>query len=433
MFLNKFFGNTISKNKTVLLITATITGFTLLILYISYDYSRYLNDMEVTLLEEEVESQKMQINSELMELARSRTRITSKIIDIDDVFEQDELNMELETYANRFANLRQSLVKLPLSTEELSIINSHNKIVPVILPAQRTAVELAMKNSPADRKQAKQIFYDIVLPGQGEMITSFGRLITIEKQRITDLIEQARDSMYAMKQRNNIIIIMILTFAIPVSAIVILRIRNTQNALRRSHQRLEESHHDLELKVTERTKELSKLNEHLQFASENDELTKIYNRRKFNAFIKEEYERTNRANSQFSIILIDVDFFKQYNDNYGHQEGDRCLTTVAKTMKECLVRSTDFIARYGGEEFVIILPSTDLEGGKKVAEHIRQRIVNMKIPHQYSTISPYITVSLGLTAYRAGDSLNIDGILKKTDECLYNAKSKSRNTVVSLA
>jgi diguanylate cyclase (GGDEF)-like protein len=431
MFLKKNFGNTISRNKTVFLITATITGFTLLILYISYDYSRYLNDMEVTLLEEEVESQKMQINSELMELARSRTRITSKIIDIDDVFLQDELNMELETYANRFASLRESLLKLSLSTEELSIINSHNKIVPVILPAQRSAVELAMNNSPADRKQAKQIFYDIVLPGQGEMITSFGQLIAIEKQRITYLIEQARDSMYDMKQRNNIIIVMILAFAIPVSVIVILRIRNTQNALRHSHQRLEESHHDLELKVVERTKELSELNEHLQFASENDELTMIFNRRKFNAFIKEEYERTNRANSQFSIIFIDIDFFKQYNDHYGHQEGDRCLTAVAKTMKECLPRRTDFIARYGGEEFVIILPSTDLEGGKKVAEHIRQGIVKMKIAHEYSTIAPYITVSLGLTAYRAKDSLNIDGILKKTDECLYNAKSKGRNTVVS--
>ena len=433
MFLNKFSGNAASSNKTVFLITATITGFTLIILYISYDHSRYLKDMEVTLLEEEVESQKMQINSELMELARSRTRITSKIIDIDDVFEQDELNMELETYANRFSSLRQSLLKLPLSTEELSIIHSHNKIVPVILPAQRTAVELAMKNSPADRKQAKQIFYDIVLPGQGEMITSFGRLIAIEKQRITDLIGQARESMHAMKQRNNIIMIMILVFATPVSAIIILRIRNTQNALRHSHQKLEESHHDLELKVVERTKRLSELNTHLQFASENDELTKIYNRRKFNAFLKEEYERTNRARSQFSIILIDIDFFKQYNDHYGHQEGDRCLTAVAKTMKQCLPRSTDFIARYGGEEFVVILPSTDLGGGKKVAEHIRQCILNMKIPHQYSTISAYITVSLGLTAYRAGDSLNIDGILKKTDEFLYNAKSKGRNTVVSLA
>lgn len=431
MRLKKLSGNTFSRNKTVFLITSTITGFTLLILYISYDYSRYLNDMEVTLLEEEIESQKMQINSELMELARSRTRITSKIIDIDDVFEQDELNMELETYANRFANLRQSLLELPLSTEELSIISSHNKIVPVILPAQRTAVELAMNNSPADRMQAKQVFYDLVLPGQGEMITSFGQLIAIEKQRITELIGQARDSMHAMKQRNNIIMIMILAFAIPASAIVILRIRNTQNALRHSHQRLEESHHDLELKVAERTKKLSELNEHLQFASENDELTKIYNRRKFNAFLKEEYERSNRANSQFSIILIDIDFFKQYNDHYGHQEGDRCLATVAKTMKECLPRSTDFIARYGGEEFVVILPSTDLEGGKKVAEHIRQCIVNMKIPHEHSSISPFITASLGLTAHRAKDSLDIDGILKKTDECLYNAKAKGRNTVVS--
>ena len=433
MLANKALTGTFTKNRIVSLITITISGFIVLALFISYDYSRYFIDMEEMLLEEEVESQKMLINSELMELARSRTRITSKIIDIDDVFEQDELNMELETYASRFAKLRQALTELPLNPEERDIINSHNEIVPVILPAQRSAVELAMNQTPADNKKAKQIFYDVVLPGQGEMIASFGQLIAIEQQRIAELTKQASASIQTMKQLNNVIMITILAIAIPVSITVVLRIRKIQRTLRSTLQRLESSHRNLEQKVEQRTRELSELNQHLQTVSENDELTNIYNRRKFNVFMKEEYDRTNRFDSQFSIILIDIDYFKQYNDHYGHLEGDRCLAAVAAEMKTCLPRATDFIARYGGEEFVVVLPSTDLEGGRIVAEQIRQRILDLEIPHECSNILPHITISLGLTVYQARDPITIDDTLRKADECLYTAKANGRNAVVMAA
>lgn len=433
MFISNNLRNIISNNRIVSLITITITGFIFLVLFISYDYSRYLNDMEAILLEQETESQKMRINSELMELARSRTRITSKIIDLDDVFEQDELNLELENLANRFAQLRQSLLQQPLDSEEHKIIDSHNKIVPVILPAQRYSVELAMNQSADDSKKAKQIFYDVVLPGQGEMIISFGRLITIEQQRIANLSAQARSSMHTMKRRNQALMITILAFAIPISIFIILRIRKIQRALRLSHHKLRKSHSELEMKVDERTRELSNLNQHLQEVSENDALTKIYNRRRFNVFMQEEYDRTNRSGSDLSIIMIDIDFFKQFNDHYGHQEGDRCLTAVAAAMKACLPRSHDFIARYGGEEFVVVLPSTDLEGGRKVAEQIRQCIIDLAIPHECSSIVPHITISLGLTTYNAEQSSSIEDILREADEYLYIAKSKGRNTVAAAA
>ena len=108
-------------------------------------------------------------------------------------------------------------------------------------------------------------------------------------------------------------------------------------------------------------------------------------------------------------------------------------SAVATAMKECLPRSTDFIARYGGEEFIAVLPSTDIEGGKKVSEQIRQCIVDLEIPHECSQIEPHITISLGLTTYGADSSLSIDDILRKADECLYIAKSKGRNKVVLLA
>lgn len=390
-----------------------------------YNYSIQLNKIERVLQEEEIESQKMRINSELMELARSRTRLASQIIDTSDVFEQDELNMQLEEHAGQFAQLRQTLLKLPLTVDERSILNTHNIIVPVILPAQRTAVELAMQQTEDANARSQKILYEIVLPGQGKLVTSFGDLITIEQQRITELTNKTLTSLLIEKQQTTILVATMIIIATMFSIIVILRIRKIQQDLNLSHK-------NLELKVEERTRELSRLNQKLKDASEHDELTNLYNRRKFNIFLENEYERTNRLNSKFALIMIDIDYFKQYNDHYGHQEGDHCLTQVASIMSMCLPRSIDFIARYGGEEFVVILPSTDIEGAKIVAEHIRKSVYDKKIQHENSDIEKYVTVSLGLTIYNEKDTSSIEDIIESADQCLYTAKLKGRNRIVSM-
>lgn len=421
-----------SKSSSIVSMSIfTVLGFLSLVFFISYTYNDFLNQLEVVLSEEEIESKKMKINSELMELARSRTRITLEIIDTEDYFKKDDLNIQLDSYAGRFSSLRSKLLALPLSDEEQSIIKSNDLIISKILPEQRTAVELSMTGSEESKLRAKNILYDVVLPGQEKLIKSFGRLVAIEQNKITSLTENSNSSLVSIKKRNIQAVTVVVIIASILSAIVVLRIRKVQLELRVYSKTLQQIIDSLEQQVNERTKELSKLNEQLKDASEKDELTGLFNRRKFNAFLEEEYSRSSRLGSCFSLLLIDIDYFKLYNDNYGHIKGDHCLASVAKIMNKALPRSIDFIARYGGEEFVIILPSTGLEGATQVANIIREAVINANIEHAFSKVEKYVTISQGVTTYHKDDSLSISEIINDADQALYLAKSNGRNRVES--
>ncbi|RJP19943.1 MAG: diguanylate cyclase [Candidatus Omnitrophota bacterium] len=161
-----------------------------------------------------------------------------------------------------------------------------------------------------------------------------------------------------------------------------------------------------------------------------DGLTNIYNRRKFDEMLDQEWKRATRAHTPLSIILIDIDFFKNYNDFYGHTAGDDCLRKVARGLKLCINRPEDFLGRYGGEEFVVLLPNTNAAGAKIMAEKLRQAVENLDIPHSYSPISAHVTISLGVAAtipvepHDSGISL-----VESADRMLYESKKKGRNQV----
>ena len=209
-----------------------------------------MNKMENVIVAEESESKKMQVNSELMEIARARTRLTSQIIDTNDSFTQDELNIELENHAGRFAFLRQQLLKLELNADERQVIeHEHAEIVSIILPAQREVVALAMSENAGDRQKAKTLLYEIVLPGQGKMIESFGNLIAAEQNRISELSESARISVQSIKQKSNYLTGVVLSGVLFLSIIVIFRVRQIQLALMNYNKNLERT-------VAERTNEL---------------------------------------------------------------------------------------------------------------------------------------------------------------------------------
>lgn len=409
----------------------TVIGFLSLVFFISYTYNEFLNQLDVVLSQGVTESKKMQVNSELMELARSRTRITSEIIDTDDYFKKDDLNMQLDSYAGRFASLRSKLLAFPLTQEEQRIIQGNDVIISEILPAQRSAVEHSMAGSVESKLLAKNILYEVVLPGQEKLIKSFGQLVSIEQNKISMLTEKSNLSLLSIKKRNIQAVTIVVIIASILSIIVVLRIRKIQLELRVYSKTLLQIVESLEEQVNDRTKELSELNVQLKDASEQDELTGLFNRRKFNIFLEEEYTRSNRLGSCFSFILIDIDYFKPYNDNYGHIKGDQCLASVAKVMREALPRSIDFIARYGGEEFAIILPSTELEGAKKVANVIRDAVNNENIEHAFSTVGKHVTISQGITTYYKEDSLSISEIINAADQALYIAKENGRNRIES--
>lgn len=162
--------------------------------------------------------------------------------------------------------------------------------------------------------------------------------------------------------------------------------------------------------------------------SQYDELTKISNRRTFDETLQVHFESARREETALAILFIDVDFFKNYNDFYGHQKGDDVISTIAKTIKNA-IRHMDFVARYGGEEFVVLLPETDAHGAYAVASNIFKAIDRLEIPHEKSLVAKHITISLGITVYRGEDDIDKDALLGIADQALYRAKQLGRNQI----
>jgi len=159
-----------------------------------------------------------------------------------------------------------------------------------------------------------------------------------------------------------------------------------------------------------------------------DGLTNIANRRKFDEVIDNEWKRAHRYNSLLSVIMIDVDKFKQYNDNYGHATGDICLQKIAKALKGCIKRPYDFLARYGGEEFIMVLPDIDSQGAKQVGTNAKQAIEDLNIPHEFSDVADHVTISMGIATMRPGNGIeSCIKVVKAADKLLYTAKETGRN------
>jgi diguanylate cyclase (GGDEF)-like protein len=163
-----------------------------------------------------------------------------------------------------------------------------------------------------------------------------------------------------------------------------------------------------------------------------DGLTGIYNRKFFNQRLPVELGQALRNDSAVSLIMIDVDCFKNYNDNYGHPAGDRVLQALVRTVQQQLSRPSDLLARYGGEEFIMILSGSDQLGAQQLAEKIRLAIAALALPHAYSNVAPYVTVSLGVTTCVPSGMHNPEDVLESVDQALYAAKRSGRNTTLWL-
>jgi len=158
-----------------------------------------------------------------------------------------------------------------------------------------------------------------------------------------------------------------------------------------------------------------------------DELTRVANRRHFDYVIERELSRAQRNQTDLSVIMIDVDHFKLFNDHYGHPEGDRCLKQVSRALSSVLHRPADLLARYGGEEFIVLLPETDADGAADIAEKLRQAVFSLSIPHQNSDSDDRVTISLGVATCRPKESQTVEDLLESADKALYQAKTHGRN------
>lgn len=171
-------------------------------------------------------------------------------------------------------------------------------------------------------------------------------------------------------------------------------------------------------------------NEELERLASLDGLTGVANRRRFDDYLKQEWYRLRREQQPLSLIMYDVDYFKQYNDYYGHQAGDDCLKAIAQTVTSLIKRPADLLARYGGEEFVILLPNTKAEGALEIAETIRKEVLQLQVPHNDSPVSAWVTVSLGVSSIIPPQEESFEILIMRTDEALYQAKRQGRNQSV---
>jgi diguanylate cyclase (GGDEF)-like protein len=213
--------------------------------------------------------------------------------------------------------------------------------------------------------------------------------------------------------------------------------QRTETALRLLLERLSSEKNDLEIILDTTTSHSDTIeallyDKALSLAREVtiDGLTQIANRRAFDQRLEQEWQRLAREHLPLSLLLCDVDFFKRYNDRYGHPAGDDCLRIVAKAIESCIRRPADLAARYGGEEFAVILPNTFKEGATFIAEEICHTVASLNIPHEFSFVKDLVSVSVGISTTLPDRNIHPRSLIESADKGLYLAKNQGRDRAV---
>jgi hemerythrin len=208
------------------------------------------------------------------------------------------------------------------------------------------------------------------------------------------------------------------------------RVLSEQNRdLAAANRRLEERVAERTTKLAQANQKLTEFNLLLEARSNTDSLLGIANRRYFDERLAVEWRRAVRAQQAVSLLMIDVDYFKHYNDAYGHQAGDHCLQSVAQAALSAIRRPPDLLARYGGEELVALLPITDLNGATSVAQNIRKAVSDLHIQHADSPVAGEVTVSIGVASMMPDRATGSSALIAAADDALYAAKEGGRNRV----
>ncbi len=346
--------------------------------------------------------------------------------DIKSYVANGEQNIRLHPYNNEYhydikstysANGTSQIFFVSFKVDEiseiLSSVQSENHNLLLINKEAHNLIEI----TPAGSRKSVSGRLDYRMSGDENF-----RVLSATKIKGTDwhIVDMRSEGLFA-KYRNRTITEFVIAYYI--FSIIVLFMRSIilkQDEKRTlAEKQLQENHQ----KITE-------LNEQLDLLSKTDSLTGLYNRRYFDEMMHQEWNRGLRSNNALSCIIIDIDYFKDYNDYYGHQAGDKCLKYVSVLMKDTFRRAGEIVARYGGEEFIVLLTENDPNDTKAAIEHFQKELEKLNLPHKQSAIKDYVTTSIGFVNQIPSRDESIEDFIRKADEALYLAKKNGRNQCV---
>ena len=330
----------------------------------------------------------------MRDAVRKRELSIQHMMNVDSVFERDEEYMRYLGYGAEFANARAS-IQLMKSTEKIR--EQYQKLQESVTYAQPYHDRLAELMVHGD--MSDEDIYAIAAAGiksQEKIIFILDGLVQLQRERNASIVEQYEN------KRKIVLMMTVVIFVISIIiAIVVIRLS------------------------TKKFRYVSRL-------SIIDELTGAYNRRYFDMIMEEEWKRSMRDATSISLIMVDIDYFKNYNDSFGHQMGDVCLFSIAKIMGGQLKRAADFIARYGGEEFVVVLPNTNHESACVLAEKLRVAVEESHIEAGNIVAGEWVTISAGVATTTAQMGQESSLLINAADQCLYQSKQNGRNRVTDI-
>ena len=385
----------IKRTNTIIYLTIGYAVSVILFSIVWFITSTQIDDHDVLITTSEQSTKKMQVYSSLVDLIRKRAYLAQQMILTDDPFEKDEISQSMYSLASDFIVKRRELNSLDLNSEEKAILESQLILYPSILKILDLVSDLTLEESQEANSKAIRILINEVVPTQGLVIDGFLELSELSKNSIRSASQEVQNRRSQHEKVRIILLVFIFITSVLVLYLVIRNVLNVENQL---------------------------------FAiSRTDALTGLLNRRSFDENIKTEWNRSLRTGKSLSLLLIDVDYFKNYNDLYGHQEGDNCLKSVAKVLENVAHRSDDIVTRYGGEEFAMILPNVDEPGAGMVADRLLKQVRMENIPHEKSEIKPIVTVSIGHATIIANLNQTYQELIDAADNALYQSKHLGRD------
>ncbi|WP_299412516.1 diguanylate cyclase [Acaryochloris sp. IP29b_bin.148] len=324
---------------------------------------------------------------------------------LDVVMETDEAGLELVKYIRE--NLHNLFVRIILRTGQPGIAPEKSVIEGYDINDYKTKTELTQQ----------KLFSSIITA-----IRSYRDLLTVEesRQQIALLNRQLEEAKQDLEQK----------------------VQERTQALQQQTLALAAKNQQLEQEIQAKlyaqraleatNKQLDEANQQLSLLANHDALTGLANRRRFDEYLQTIWKQMLREQQPLTLLICDIDYFKQYNDTYGHLEGDICLRTVAQKIHQVIVRPLDLVARFGGEEFAVVLPNTDLAGGQVVANKLQQVIHQSQLLHQSSRVSQFVTISIGGASLRSHANQPLSDLIHRADQALYQAKQLGRARVVVL-